>query len=137
MYVSNPHFDTALLLASRLDHAEVVRELLKHENVDVIVKGKHGSASILVASARDHDVEVVCELLVHQHVDPYVRDAWNHISLIIAGGACHVELVRELLTHGYMNVNAKEITAAHPSRGELQRSGGGGLCVVCCRRTIT
>ncbi|KAI2513096.1 hypothetical protein MHU86_1388 [Fragilaria crotonensis] len=42
--------DTPLMVASRWDRAEVVRELLKHENVDVNAKGENGCTPLIAAS---------------------------------------------------------------------------------------
>jgi ankyrin repeat protein len=63
---------TALVVASCNGHLEVVRKLLKHENVNANAKDKRGFTAFLWAGYKGH-WEVVREFLKYGHVDVNVK----------------------------------------------------------------
>ncbi|KAI2498787.1 hypothetical protein MHU86_15690 [Fragilaria crotonensis] len=129
-------FDTPLLMASRLGHSEIVRELLKHEDLEVNARGLDNFTSLMVASFCGY-VEVVRELLKHENVQVNARedkldeevDEEREVGepeeevlkeldddeeevgltpLILASANDHLDVVRELLIHKNINVNDKQ-----------------------------
>ena len=97
---------TALCLASEKDHVQVVKELLKHESVEVNAKNDDCRTSLLLASYEGHS-KVVRELLKHQKVDVNAKDDDGTTALIAASEKCHLEVIVELLKHRELDVNAR------------------------------
>lgn len=85
--------------------AEVVREMLEHETVEMNVK-RHLSRCAIEQAAMFNHVGVVRELLRHNTVDINTRCLANQTPLILACRSGYVEVVRELLKHDDVDVNA-------------------------------
>lgn len=100
--IDSPYTDTG---ENGICLAEVVREMLEHEKVEMHVKRHLSRCSIEQAAMFNH-VGVVRELLRHNTVDINTRCRANQTPLILASGSGYVEVVRELLKHDDVDVNA-------------------------------
>ena len=74
---------TALFMARYKGHLEIVRELLKHNKVDVNLPIIHGATALCIASGMGH-LEIVRELLQHNKVDVNVPKKDGVTALFIA-----------------------------------------------------
>lgn len=84
---------TALYWAVRNNHGNTVVELLKHEEVDVNVKGALGN-TVLMWACLWHHTEFVLELLKHPHVDVLAMNVAGSTALDIAHKLELVEIVK-------------------------------------------
>jgi ankyrin repeat protein len=98
-----------LLWASEHGYAEMVRELIKHEGLDLNLRAHRGRTPLIVASEWGR-IKVVSELLKVQAVDVNAQDDDGRTSLIMASSVGHVKMVLELLKHPKVIVDAKDNT---------------------------
>ena len=74
---------TVLFWAARRGHAEVVKALLAHSEIDVNAKNNHGMTA-LMAAAENGYTEVVKALLGHSKIDVNVASRRGWTALMIA-----------------------------------------------------
>lgn len=97
---------TALIMASFLGHLDVVRELLKHDEVEANVLSEEGITALMGACLTGH-LDIVRELLKHDKVDANVCAAHGPPALMMASLKGHMDVLRELLKHDKVDVNTK------------------------------
>ena len=85
--------------------ADVVREFMEHEQVDLNVKRRLSRSAFLQATRLNH-VHVVRELLRHHTLNVNTRGGLDQTPLMLASDGGHWEVVRELLKHDQVDVNA-------------------------------
>jgi Ankyrin repeats (3 copies)/Ankyrin repeats (many copies) len=86
---------TALLIAARYGHVEVVRLLLSNSRVDVNKAADDGAAPLLIAARYGH-VEIVSRLLSNSRVDVNKADNDGLTPLDVAARRGHAEVVKLL-----------------------------------------
>ncbi|KAI2492082.1 hypothetical protein MHU86_22479 [Fragilaria crotonensis] len=111
---------TAFHRACENGRLEVVRELWKHENLNVNANDNHGYTALMSASFGSK-VNVVRELLQHDEVDVTLKNKSGCTALMQACKTClweenyvevsrrdNLEVVRELLKSAKVDVNSKD-----------------------------
>jgi ankyrin repeat protein len=71
------------MLASSGGHIEIVRELLKHESINVHAKNNDGITSFITACAGGH-LDVICELLKQKNLIASAKCNGGMTSLMMA-----------------------------------------------------
>ena len=84
---------TFLIWSSVEGHLMVVRELLKHQELDVNAKTNHDGSALALASKMVHE-EVVRELLKYPTVDMNAKDDDLYTALMWASHKDHMQVVR-------------------------------------------
>ena len=101
--VNYPRFngeETPLIVACQNGHLEVMRELLKHKNVDVNRRDENNDTPLANASRYDN-LEVVRELLKHKNVE----NVGEALEAAVTSVDSSFEIVCELMKHDNVNVN--------------------------------
>ena len=96
---SNAKGGTALILASRNGHIEVVRLLLAHQGADVNNTTTAGGATALMVAAQFGHAEVVRPLIARPRVDTYQTTADGRSALFSASQGGHGAIVSLLVAH--------------------------------------
>ena len=109
----NPHkrreiayVNTPLIAASLFGYFQVVRELLKHDKVDVNIGIEYGHTPLVLASSFGR-YKVVRELLKHENVDVNFAVECGYTPLTLASHMEHWDVVGELLKHNKVNFNVQ------------------------------
>ena len=115
---SNYEGETALFCACDKGYLEVVRELLKHKDIEVNKADNFGRSPLCIACENGY-LEIVKELLKHENIDvnkadghePYsdLEEFGRKFPLYIACDKNNLELVRELLKHKNIDINKTNI----------------------------
>uniref|UniRef100_A0A1X7TN60 Uncharacterized protein n=1 Tax=Amphimedon queenslandica TaxID=400682 RepID=A0A1X7TN60_AMPQE len=90
---------TPLHIACMKQHKEIVKLLLKKEDVNVNVTDKDNNTALQIACTQQHK-DIVELLLKHNRVDVNVTDKKSNTPLISACIKGHTEIVKLLLKHG-------------------------------------
>jgi len=98
---------TALMLAARNGHVEVVRYLCAHADANVSAKTVSGNTA-LIYGAESGSLEVVAYLVEHAHADVDAPDKDGGTALMKAASEGKVELVRYLVEDAKADVDAKD-----------------------------
>jgi hypothetical protein len=113
--------ETALMSATRANHVDIVRVLLRHEKVDVNAQRRtDGEAALHIASAEGL-FGVVNLLLEHNNLKVNLPRNDGRTALMVASANGHEEVVENLLKNTVVDVNAKSkdcTTALHIASAE-------------------
>lgn len=113
---------TALHIASRSGHAELVRLLLSQAAIDVNIKNKWKSTPLMMAAGSGH-LEVVEILLKHARTQVDLRaEYYARTALIEAALNGHLNVVKALVEHG-ADVNAADKTGRNSALVEAIKHG--------------
>ena len=88
---------TALMMASKKGHLEVVKYLVK-EGADINQVSRYERTALIEASENGH-LEIV-KYLIKIGVDISAKNVNNYTALMLASGSGHIEVVRYLIEKG-------------------------------------
>ena len=116
----NADGDTALVLATKSDKWDVVRELITHENVDFNLRGRFGYTVLMWATLKGK-LEVVSTLLKDDTLDTSLKNIAGLITLDIAHNCGH-EAIAMLLRDTDKAITRKrmKMTPSHRGRGHVK-----------------
>ena len=101
------HGCTPLIIAAFQGSLLIVGELMKHENLDVIVKNDDGETALIVSVLKGH-INVAREMLKHNRVDVNAQGSCG-TAFVMAAFDQQFDFVLELLNGERVDVNAKGI----------------------------
>ncbi|KAI2500210.1 methyltransferase [Fragilaria crotonensis] len=116
----------ALFSACTNENSDIVRELLKHDKVDVNCMNSHGLTA-LISACTDENLEIVRELLKHDKVDVNCMNSHGLTALFSACTNENLDIVRELLIHDKVDVNRRD---RYGNTALILASRQGQLCMV-------
>jgi len=92
--------DTALFLACRYDHTQVVKELLKLQNIKVNTRHGMSGFTALVEAVRNKNVEIVKMLMKFPGINPNIRTTDQSSCFGVSLGNYDSEILSTLLAWG-------------------------------------
>jgi ankyrin repeat protein len=95
---------TALMYASQEGHAEVVKMLIQHKNIDINQQNENGKTALMLASERGHE-DIVKMLLEKENIEINQGDKDGWTALMLASRKGHDKIVKMLLEKDNIEIN--------------------------------